>query len=179
MTGLPSDAPELLAQLALGARQDATTRLREIGARAIDVETQHRKRRAIRIRLFSTARLGRPLQGRRDLFWIPPRENAGLQIESIASPRDFGRPQSRCLTRRCSYARSPRGWLSHCFLTRQAPTPPYGNAAKTERVPLLKGTKPEAPWPQHSPNLLHACPFPQNTLRRWPPPYPPPLAGGG
>ena len=55
---LPSDAPELLAQLALGARQDAATRLREVGARAIDVETQHRKRRAIRVRLFSTARLG-------------------------------------------------------------------------------------------------------------------------
>src|SRR5262249_4087448 len=40
-TGSPSDAPELLAQLPLGARQYAPTGLREIGARAIDVKNQH------------------------------------------------------------------------------------------------------------------------------------------
>src|SRR5215470_12004620 len=101
-----SDPPELPAQLALGARQYAAPRRREIGARAIDVETQHRQRRAIRIRLLSTARFSRPLQGCSDLFGILPRENPGLQIKSITSPRDFGRPQTRGLTRRRSYARS-------------------------------------------------------------------------
>ena len=144
MTGLPSDAPELLAQLALGARQDAATRLREIGARAIDVETQHRKRRAIRIRLFSTAGFGRPLQGRGDPFWIRPRENARLQIESITSPSDFGRPPSGCLTRRWSHTRSPKGWLSHCFPDQTGASSTLRKRRNTKRVPLLQRTSPNS-----------------------------------
>src|SRR5262249_22225071 len=101
--------------------------------------------------------------------------------------------RSRALLRRVTSADHRRGALRDAarlrgapgdgFLiassTRQAPTPPCGNAAKTDRVPLLKGTKPEPPWPQHSPNLSHACPFPHNTLRRWPAPYPPTKARKG
>jgi len=88
-TGSPSDAPELLAQLPLGAGQYAPTGLREIGARAIDVKNQHRHRRTIGVSLFSTAHLGRSLQGRRDLFGILQGEDPWLQVKSVASPRNF------------------------------------------------------------------------------------------
>jgi hypothetical protein len=155
-----SDAPELLAQLALGAREYAATRRREIGARAVDVEAQHRKRRAVRIRLLSAARLRRPLQRCRDPSGIRPRENPGLQIKRIASPRDFGRPQLGRLTRRSSYARSlgrsrPGGWLSHCFPD-QSGTPSTLRKRRKDRArSAAQGTKPEPASPQGTPpNLL-------------------------
>jgi hypothetical protein len=118
VTGPHSGPPELLTQLTLGTHQYAATHRRQIGAGTIDVETQHRKRRAIGVRFFSAACFSGPLQRRRDPFWILQGENALLQIERIASPSDVGRPEPGRVTGRCAHARSLsgclfRGRLSH------------------------------------------------------------------
>src|SRR5262249_48844821 len=82
------------AQLALGRLQASALGPRQLAAGAIDVEREHRHRRAVRARFAPAASLGRALQGSRDGSWASGK-NLALEIERVALARDTLRPASR------------------------------------------------------------------------------------
>src|SRR6267143_2134125 len=117
--GFPSvEFPELpfraLEHLALRARKAL--------AAAIDVEVQHRHRRAERRALAAPAALGRALERTRDGARAAPREDAALEVERIARTHDARRPAFRplCHKRRAAMV-VPRRRLSSAarFLARR------------------------------------------------------------
>jgi hypothetical protein len=156
-------APKLPAQLVLCARQYPAAHLRQVSAGAIDVEVEHRHGRPEGVRFPTLARLRRPLQGRRDLFGMLHREDALLQIESVAALRYLGRPPPRRLARCSRLGR--RG----CRL----PALSFGRflfhgVKKAVRRFATRTEMPKGPrvFRRHrSPNLLHSHPFPRDTLR--------------
>src|SRR5437016_5265448 len=77
-------AAELLAQFELGALQRFLARRWKFPSGAIDVEGQHRQRRAIGTALAAAAAFRRALERARDPFWVPAREHALVEIERVA-----------------------------------------------------------------------------------------------
>src|SRR5947208_10602442 len=77
-------AAELFAQLDLGALQRLLARCRKLAAGPIDVERQHRQRRAIGTALAAAAAFRRALERARDPLWIAAREHALVEIERVA-----------------------------------------------------------------------------------------------
>src|SRR5204863_10135913 len=69
--------------------------LRELFAGAVDVERQHRHRRAIRLALPSMAPLRRPFERARDGARIGAGEHSAIEIERVARLRDMLRPAFR------------------------------------------------------------------------------------
>src|SRR5262249_1557454 len=74
---------EGLAQFVLCLFQTPAVGLRQVLSGAVDVENEHRHRRAIGIRFSTRAMLGRTLERERDLLWILEREHTLLQVEGI------------------------------------------------------------------------------------------------
>jgi|SRR5579871_2371410 len=87
-----SRAAELPPQLRFGALKDSAALAREILPCAIDEEVQHRHGGLVRRALAPLARLGRMLEGARNVFRAARGENRALEIERIALPGDAGRP---------------------------------------------------------------------------------------
>ena len=85
-------AAKLLAQFALGAFQGFAPAGWQVPAGAIDVEGQHRQRRAVRIGFAPAAAFRRSFQRRRDALWIALGEDAAVEIERIAFARHTRRP---------------------------------------------------------------------------------------
>src|SRR5258707_1460189 len=85
-------AAELVPQLGLGALQAVALRFRQRLAGAVDIERQHRERRAIGACLAARTAFGRALERSRDSFWISQREDAVRQIERVAFPGHALRP---------------------------------------------------------------------------------------
>src|SRR5690242_16899588 len=81
-------SPEFPLQLDLGALQPIAFRLRQIPARAIDIEGQHRHRRAIGARLAARAPLRRALQRGRDLLCAGLLEHAASEVKGVALAGD-------------------------------------------------------------------------------------------
>jgi hypothetical protein len=79
------------------AHQDAAPRSGQVLARPIDVERQHRERRAERIGFPSLAAFGRSFQGRGDALGVLPGEDACAQIQGVAAFGNVSRPASACL----------------------------------------------------------------------------------
>ena len=88
-------APKFASQLLFCAFEHAPLARAEVVTGAIDVESQHRHGRAVRVALSPMTLLGRMLEGRRDPVWVGPREDASIQIESVAVLRHVGRPAVR------------------------------------------------------------------------------------
>src|SRR6266404_3326848 len=77
-------AAELVPQLGLGALQAVALRFRQGLAGAVDIERQHRERRAIGARPATRTAFRRALERGRDLLWACQLEDALPQIERIA-----------------------------------------------------------------------------------------------
>src|SRR5207247_9932638 len=97
-------------QLALRGFELFASRLRQVLARAVDVERQHRHRGAIRIALATLALLSGLLERLSDAARTVLREDAGLQVERVALLGHFARPPSRLIHR--SSTSEDRGVLS-------------------------------------------------------------------
>src|SRR5262249_19278962 len=100
-----SRAAKLFAQLALGALQGLLLRGRQVLAGAVEIECEHRERRAIGIGLAAPAALGRALERSGDALGILPGEHAVREIERVAVARDRTGPAAARLAR----ARFARG----------------------------------------------------------------------
>src|SRR5262249_21730711 len=85
-------APAKRAQLVLGALEPAAPVLRQLLPGAVDVEDQHRHRRAERLRLAALAPLRRTAQGAGDRSRIGPGEDARVEVDRVALARDPLRP---------------------------------------------------------------------------------------
>src|SRR5258707_13128963 len=85
-------AAELVPQLGLGALQAVALRFRQGLAGAVDIERQHRERRAIGARLAARTAFRRALERSRDFLRAGQLEDALLQIERVALPRHALRP---------------------------------------------------------------------------------------
>src|ERR1700692_1403262 len=107
-----SRAPERLAQFVLGALQRALACGRQVLAGAIEIEDQHRQRRAVRIRFAAFAALGRALERSGDALWVLPGEDALIEVERVARARHPGGPAAGGFARRLANGRPgrlPRG----------------------------------------------------------------------
>src|SRR5690242_14154352 len=89
---MSSIAAELLAQLALGALQRAALPGWQVLAGAVEIEGEHRQRRAIGIGLAAPAALGRALERAGDALGILAGEHTAREIERIAVARHLPRP---------------------------------------------------------------------------------------
>ena len=87
-----SRPPELLAQFDLRLLQRPAAARGQIPAGAIDVEDQHRQRRAVRLGLAAMALLSRALERSGDALGVFPGEDAAFQIERTAFARDAAGP---------------------------------------------------------------------------------------
>src|SRR6185437_2327522 len=88
---------KLVLQLGLGAFESIALGFGQLAAGAVDVESQHRKRRSIGARLAARTALGRTLERRGDLLRIGQAEDPVLQIERVALLGDALRPSFRRL----------------------------------------------------------------------------------
>jgi hypothetical protein len=84
----PEDGPELR----LRALQDAALLGAHVLSGPVQIEGEHRHGRLVGRSLAPLARLGRALEGERDPARIALSEDAPLEIERIAPPRDLARP---------------------------------------------------------------------------------------
>src|SRR5580704_8242815 len=83
---------ELLAQFDLRLLQRPAAARGQIPAGAIDVEDQHRQRRAVGLRFAPVAFLRRALERSGDALGVFPGEDAAFQIERTAFARDTAGP---------------------------------------------------------------------------------------
>src|SRR5438132_14347504 len=79
----PPGLVEHRAELALRRFQSLPPLFRQVRARAVDIESEHRHRRPVGIALASLAVLRRSLQRLRDLMWAVLAEDVGLEIERV------------------------------------------------------------------------------------------------
>jgi len=127
------------AQLVLRRLEHAASPRRQLLAGAVDVERQHRHRRAVRRTLASLAALRRARQRTRDLPWIVLRKHATLQIQRVALPRYPLRPTLRaCRRARAHPARRVRAAF---FAAAERSAGPFVRAAflaDAERLAALR-----------------------------------------
>ena len=81
-----------LAKPLLRCLQPLPPVLRKFSSRTIDIETDHRHRRAKRIGLFPPTSIRGPLQRTRDAAGIRTREHSRIQIQGVAGLCYVGRP---------------------------------------------------------------------------------------
>jgi hypothetical protein len=81
---VPARPVEQRPQLVLGRFQRFALSRRQVAAGAVDVERQHRHRRAVRIGLASMAVFGRTLERACDRHGIVQFEHTRAQVERIA-----------------------------------------------------------------------------------------------
>src|SRR5215831_6411252 len=88
-------SPEFMAELGLRSLEHSALACAEVGASAVDVERQHRHRRAVRLTLSAAAVLRRSLEGSRDLARILRPEHVSLEVERVALFGHACRPAPR------------------------------------------------------------------------------------
>src|SRR5438552_5333608 len=86
--------------------ENALAALRQVLATAIDVEGEHRKRRAIGIGFSPLAPLPGALQRRSDPFRIGPGEDAFIKVERVALARHTHGPAAAGCAAPAAFARS-------------------------------------------------------------------------